>query len=309
MTTSAKVIADSISEAGIRITTMQLRYPLIIHGEAKTHRRFSISDDDQYELVLKQEVGFMDDKMLSRNAASNRAIPTKNILEQVENCAFYPQSWGRNQPGMQADEELNEADSREADGEWEMGINGAIKHAQKLSVIGVHKQLANRLLMPFQYIEVIVTATEWDNFFKLRIHNAAQPEMQTLAIRMQEAMNYSCPKDLKPGEWHLPYVDFPGSRGKELVLEKAIKCSVARCARVSYLNHDNSTPDVEKDIALADMLLAAGHMSPFEHIATPMNFAKDTFELAWENGVTHKDRDNNFWSGNFRGWIQHRALI
>ena len=91
-------------------------------------------------------------------------------------------------------------------------------------------------------------------------------------------------------------------------LDVAIKCSVARCARVSYLNHDNSTPDVEKDIKLADMLLAAGHMSPLEHIATPMDFAKDTFELAWENGVTHKDRDNNFWSGNFRSWVMYRQL-
>lgn len=284
-TTSAKVIADSISEAGIRITTLELEYPLIIHGELMTHRMFS------------------------RNAASNRAIPTSKIIDQVVNNPFIPTYWGRNQPGMQAHEELDQQAIHNSIMDWTDARDDAVFWARDLVEEGVHKQLANRLLMPFQYIKTIVTATEWDNFFRLRIHNAAQPEMQTLAIRMQEAMNYSCPKDLKPGEWHLPYVDFPGSRGKELVLGKAIKCSVARCARVSYLNHDNSTPDVEKDIALADMLLAAGHMSPFEHIATPMNFAKDTFELAWENGVTHKDRDNNFWSGNFRGFLMYRQLL
>ena len=284
MTITAKVIADSIAN-DIRLATLELEYPRFIHSEFMTHRMFS------------------------RNAASNRAIPTRKIIEQVEKNPFVPNYWGKDQPGMQADEELDSQNIRNAIITWNGACESAVFWAEAFAEDGVHKQIAKRVLMPYQCIKVIVTATEWDNFFNLRLHKDAQPEMQQLAIRMQEAMNYSCPKDLKHGEWHLPYVDFPGSRGKELVLEKAIKCSVARCARVSNLNHDNSTPDISKDIALADMLLVAGHMSPFEHIATPMNFAKDTFELAWENGVTHKDRDNNFWSGNFKGWIQYRQTL
>jgi hypothetical protein len=253
--------------------------------------------------------------MFSRNAASNRAIPTKTILEQVENGAFYPQSWGRNQPGMQADEELNEADSREADVEWERGINDAIKHAQKLSVIGVHKQLANRLLMPFQYIEVIVTATEWDNFFKLRLDKDAQPEIRQLAIRMQEAMNYSCPKDLKPGEWHLPYVldeEWMAFNAGDLTIETLQKASSARCARISFLNHDKTKPDLAKDIDRSDSLRDAEHNSPFEHQATPMQYAnssKSLYGRHWQEGITHMDRSGDFWSGNLRGWIQNRQLL
>lgn len=294
MTTSAKIIADSISEHGIRITTMELCYPLIVHAELMTHRMFS------------------------RNAASNRAIPTHRIIEQVESGAFYPTHWGKNQPGMQADDKLTGDDLREAHDIWTESVTNSVKSAQKLNVTGLHKQIANRVLMPYQYIKVIVTATEWDNFFNLRLHPDAQPEMQELSRCMKEAMYMSIPTRLRRGEWHIPYIptdiqenglwDFLESDCPTFNYEKAIKCSVARCARVSYMNHNNS-PDVEKDIALADRLLEAGHMSPFEHQATPMDFAKDTYELTWEKGVTHRDRKDNLWSANFRGWIQYRQLI
>lgn len=295
MTTSAKIIADSISEHGIRITTMELCYPLIVHAEFMTHRMFS------------------------RNAASNRAIPTKKIIDKVKNDAFYPAYWGKNQPGMQAAGELSGDDLTDAKDIWRDAAKDAVHWATRLNAAGLHKQIANRVLMPYQYIKVIVTATEWDNFFKLRLHPDAQPEIQELARCMQEAMYESTPRLLKCGEWHLPYVptniqenglwDYLDTDCPVFNYEKAIKCSVARCARVSYLNHDKENPDIDKDIALADRLLEAGHMSPFEHQATPMDFAKDTYELTWEKGVTHKDRKDNLWSANFRGWIQYRQLI
>lgn len=283
MTITAKVIADSIAN-DIRLTTLELEYPRFIHSEFMTHRMFSI------------------------NASSSRAIPVNKMIEKVRNDPAMPIHWGRNQKGMQADEELNIFDKEQAIQDWRYGALRAVDVAIRISELEIHKQIVNRLTEPFQHIKVIVTATEWDNFFNLRLHKDAQPEMQQLAIRMQEAMNYSCPKDLKHGEWHLPYVDFPGSRGKELVLEKAIKCSVARCARVSNLNHDNSTPDISKDIALADKLLQAGHMSPFEHQATPMK-RYAWFDENWVDGTTHMTRDGVFWSGNFRGWIMYRKLL
>jgi len=289
MTTSAKIIADSISEHGIRITTMELCYPLIIHGEFMTHRMFS------------------------RNAASNRAIPTNRIMEQVFKEPYIPTQWGKNKSGMQAVEELTGDALREAIYAWERALEDAGFWASKLNDAGLHKQIANRVLMPYQYIKVIVTATEWDNFFKLRLHPDAQPEIQELARCMKEAIDSSTPKLLKTGDWHLPYVNIDEHRhydcGTEYSTLEVIKCSIARCARVSYLNHDNENPDIDKDIALADRLLEAGHMSPFEHQATPMDFAKDTYELTWEKGVTHRDRKDNLWSANFRGWIQYRQLI
>ena len=303
---SAKVICDSISPSGVRLTTMELNYHRFIHAEAKTHRILSL-DDEEYEIVLKQDVDLMDDPMLSRNASSSRAIPVAKMLHQVRDNPAVPIHWGKNQPGMQAREEIECPPL--AQDVWKYASELAVDRAYELKDLDTHKQIVNRVLEPFQWIRVILTATEWDNFFKLRLHKDAQPEMMVLAEHMKKAMDESIPTELHPGEWHLPYVDLADFDDSGDPITEAIKCSVARCARISFLNHDNSTPNIEKDIALADKLLEAGHMSPFEHIATPMNFAKDTFELAWENGVTQKDRDNNFWSGNFRGWIMYRQTI
>lgn len=283
MTTSAKIIADSISDSQIRITTMELKYHRFIHSEFMTHRVFS------------------------RNASSSRAIPIERVLEQVKNSPAMPIHWGKNQPGMQAIQRLREMEMQHCESEWYDAAENAIKSAKYLASQGLHKQIANRLLEPFQHIKVIVTATEWDNFFKLRLAHDAQPEIQELAQRMKEAMDNSTPNELQHTEWHLPYLadgDF-----LKTTKDNFVKLSVARCARVSYLNHDNENPDIDKDIALADRLLEAGHMSLFEHQATPMDFAKDTYELTWEKGVTHRDRKDNLWSANFRGWIQYRQLI
>lgn len=286
MTIIAKVIADSIAN-GIRLTTMELSYPLIVHAEFMTHRMFS------------------------RNAASNRAIPTRKIIEQVEKNPFVPNYWGKNKPGMQADEELDSQNIRNAIITWNGACESAVFWAEAFAEDGVHKQIANRVLMPYQYIKVIVTATEWDNFFNLRLHKDAQPEMQELARCMKQAMDESTPVELEPrGWWHLPYVEFPGPRGKEISLDKAVKCSAARCAKISYDNHDGTSSSIEKDIALADKLLKAGHMSPFEHQATPMKFTLGFDERAFEEpGVTHIDKWGSTWSGNFRGWVQYRQLL
>ena len=289
MTISAKIVADSVSTQGIRLVTMELTYPRFIHSEFMTHRMFS------------------------RNASSSRAIPVEKMLEQVHNNPAMPIHWGKNQPGMQAREELEYKELTETRDEWYSAASDAHHHAFWMNNYGCHKQIVNRILEPFQYIKVIVTATEWDNFFKLRLHPDAQPEMMVLAEHMKEAMDSSTPVALLPGQWHLPFVDFPGPRGYELTLEKAIKCSVARCARVSYLNHDNSQPNIDKDVALTDKLLEAGHLSPFEHVATPMpaNIYSDRFEFdcEWIDGITHIDRRNGYWSGNFRGFLQYRQLL
>ena len=89
-----KVIADSISESGKRITTFQLKYPRFIHSEVMTHRVFS------------------------RNASSSRAIPVKKMIEQVRNNPAMPIHWGANQSGMQAKNELNECFRKEVGRVW-----------------------------------------------------------------------------------------------------------------------------------------------------------------------------------------------
>lgn len=281
MTITAKVVLDSVSSSGIRITTMELEYPRFIHSEFMTHRMFS------------------------RNASSSRAIPIERMLKQVIDNPAMPIHWGKNQPGMQAREECSElirGCTREQ--QWKSVATWSGHKARLFSESGYHKQIVNRLLEPFQHIKVIVTATEYDNFFKLRNHPDAQPEMMALARHMREAMEASSPKELAPGEWHLPYVDMVDFGD---LIEEARKCSVARCARVSYNSHDNSTPDIDRDIELADKLLEAGHMSPFEHQATPMR--QDSFNVHAEEGITHIDRYDNLWSGNFKGWVMYRQTL
>lgn len=268
--TTAKIVCDSVSAAtGIRLTTLQLVYPRFIHAEFMTHRVFS------------------------RNASSSRAIPVSKMLEQVRNNPAMPSHWGKNQPGMQAEEELSVLEAAKAKTLWLEAANAAADIAEQMKDSNVHKQVANRILEPFQYIHVVVTATEWDNFFMLRDHPDAQPEIKELAIEIKGAMKNSIPntKVLGPhvSNWHLPYIqdgEFRESEG-----ELARKCSAARCARVSYLNHDGSSPSIAKDMTLYKQLIESEpmHASPVEHQATPT-----------EDDLFYK---------NFKGWIPFRKVL
>lgn len=286
--TYAKIVADSIAN-DIRITTMECYYPLMIHAQLMTHRMFS------------------------RNAQSSRATPVAKMLEQVEYNPAMPSHWGKNQAGMQAYEELK---SDEAN--WKIYAKNSASFAKSMASRGYHKQIVNRLTMPFQYINVIVTATEWDNFFNLRLHDA-DPTMMELARKMKEAMDDSNPLELDLGDWHLPYLwevddsDY-GYRIFDLPMEDRRKVSAARCARVSYDNHNGTDTDIKKDLDLADRLLRDGHMSPFEHQATPMEYA-NYYDMSpnsnWYDaeGVSHQNVNGDLWSGNFRGWIQYRQRL
>lgn len=275
-----KVIADSLNPLGIRLLTIQVRYWRAIHAELMTHRAFS------------------------RNASSSRAIPVETMLKQVWNDPAGPLHWGINQPGMQARAEMVGWRRAMAGALWRGAAKAACTFAWGLMKLKAHKQVANRLLEPFQYISVIITATDWDNFFELRDHPDAQPEIQHLARQIKAAMAASYPKRIEDGDWHLPYIreedrkaairlcqegritrDMPSEEELLAVLRKV---SVARCARVSYLTHDGSRPNFKKDVELHDHLVVAKpiHASPAEHqaMATPTSC--------------------HF--RNFRGWAQYR---
>lgn len=286
----AKIIADSIAPHGKRITTFELEFPRFILAEYNTHR------------------------MLSRNVASSRAIPIEKVIEGVQNNPAMPVWWGKNQSGMQAKDELSDtiildpygiSEKNAAKATWLEARDEAIKFAKKLSKIGLHKQIVNRILEPWVNVKMVTTATDWDNFFHLRNHSDAQPEFHFLASLMAEEYLQSEPNQLIHGQWHIPYIEtvfnpphdtyfdlreikyFVGE--EEVDLYTALKVSASLCAQVSYRKSDDS---IEKALRVYDRLVTSKpvHASPFEHQATP--------SLEYDHI-----------SGNFRGWIQYRHTI
>lgn len=275
MAYSAKVLRDSISPEGVRLTTLEVTFPRIVLAEFNTHRVFS------------------------RNSASSRAIPVEKMLKRVEEDPFIPIYWGKNQKGMQAEQELSEWDQLMAKLEWLEAKDRAVEQVQKLLELGVHKQITNRLLEPFMWHTVIVSSTEWENWRGLRRNKDAQPEIRRIADMADEAIEASTPKLVDHGEWHLPLVDdYDRLVTDGFSLTDIVKICIGRCTRVSYLTHDGKR-DPRADIELCERLLRSGHMSPFEHAARPFTLYENDQATCHENPFC----------GNFRGWVQARKLI
>lgn len=280
----AKVVASSISPHGKALWTIEVNAPKFLDAELRTHR------------------------MLSQNSSSSRAIPFKK-LEEI----YIPPDVRQQQKGMQG--------YKQASDDVKFSLLKALldmynyTHTHLWSFRSdVHKQHLNRYIEPWTMQKKVITGTEWDNFFSLRLAADADPNIQIVAQCMKDAMSKVVPKQLYIGQWHLPYID--ESTDADL-LEKptlGIMASVARCARVSYKNHDKSDPDTERDIALYHFLNESQHFSCFEHQATPMNI--DNYVMsnmisldAVDRGVTHFDRQGRAWSGTFCGWSQYRHWL
>ena len=261
MAYSARVLLDSVAANGVRLTTLEVTFPRFVLAEFNTHRVFS------------------------RSSASSRAVPSAKLIERVENDPVIPLEWGRNKAGMSASETLCASEADAALQEWLRARDDAVRHAKALLDLRVHKQELNRILEPFLWHTVVVTATEWQNFFELRCAPNAQPEIREAALRMRAAMAASEPQGVPAGEWHTPLVQ-EDERDLDVATRKRI--SAARCARVSYLTHEGKR-EIARDLELYERLQSDRHLSPFEHVATPAN-----------DGEFH---------ANFRGWIQMRAAI
>ncbi len=265
MSYSAKILADSITDNGCRLSTIQVTFPRFILAEFNTHRA------------------------LSKCSASSRAIPVKKVLEQVKTNPFVPAHWGKQQPGMQAKEEIeNKEEARET---WLIARDSACFVAEEMLQLGLHKQVVNRVLEPFVWHTVIATATEWSNFFALRCHPDAQPEMRLTADMMRFVYEQSIPEYLQPGKWHLPLVpDLPELVEEGYSIVDIVRISAGRVCRVSYLNHDG-VRNPAKDLELCARLLKDFHMTPTEHQARA------------QRGLDPAP------SGNFVGWDQFRKMI
>lgn len=276
--TDAKIIADSISPDGVRLTTMQVTLHRFVLAELNTHR------------------------VLSKNSASSRAIPLRKQLVRVEDDLASPVSWPREKSGMQGGEEIEGVELNEAQYAWKTASLNAIQTAEQLREIGVHKSVANRLLEPFLHHTVVITATAWTNFFDQRCSPLAQPEIKAAADLMLEAYTSSTPKQLQPGEWHLPYIEPEDwgvlrdryaqdvrNLGKSMYSDM-VKISAARCARVSYLTQDGRR-DLEEDLSLYARLTTArpAHWSPLEHVATPWPLNRQDRGVSDLGRVRHHD--------------------
>lgn len=347
---SAEVIADSVCNSH-RITTMKVVMPRMILAEFNTHRMFS------------------------RNSASSRAIPFKKMVQMVRESPFIPLKWMKEHSGMQGTEYFDDQErfgdmttrviSKYLRERWLTARDTAVVAAEGLNDAGplyhpdgdsskltgkgrgLSKQICNRLLEPFMYHTVLITATEWQNFFALRAHEAAEIHMQALANEMLTAYNNSKPKELTPEEWHIPYGDQinlkilgewlmseikcpgyedtyeceleydpeSGSFYMSYLHEEVLKIATARCAQTSYtlLGDDDKPLDYAKLIALHDRLATAGHWSPFEHCARAMTETEydhwtSTYPKITKGGQYGVVREKG-WCKNFRGWVQYRALF
>lgn len=289
---AAKAVADSIAD-GVRLTSLEVTFPRYILAEFNTHRVFS------------------------RNSASSRAIPVKTRVQQVRENPFIPE-FTKNKKGMSADEVLVDDDARNAAAIWKGAALQAAQNAESLAFIEVHKQQANRLLEPFVWHTVLVTSTWWQNFWALRAHVDASPEMFKTAVVMREAMDSSTPQELQEGDWHIPYVEMDRHHGEGLMMfgssyyDGLIKMSVARCAALSYERQHAEKTAAEYALR-HDQLKASGHWSPFEHqakVATKEEITMNAYHRAY-----HKDSDGvvhmkPICIGNFQvPWFQYRKMI
>lgn len=271
--TTAEIILDS-KNGDSRLTTFLLRYPRMIHAELMTHRMFS------------------------RNASSSRAIPAKKMLDNIANYLFVPLKFQKPHKGMQGTEYH--------EGESEEKCKEAWLHAASLN-LGIAKgwteggedgeeiftkQLINRITEPYSYITVLVSATNYSNWFGLRRHEAAEIHIQELANKMWDVYSQSTPQELKHGEWHLPFIT---EEEKDIPHEDKVTLSLARSAWTSYRTPDGQIPSLERCRKIVDQLFSHQpiHASPAEHVAQAV--------VGW---------NNNDKCGNFdKNWVQYRKTM
>lgn len=291
-----KVIADSVSDAA-RVTSFQVTYPRFILAEVNTHR------------------------IIAKSTESSRAVPVRKRISAVLSDPFVPLAFGKNQSGMQARETLEGLKHTVSRWAWLGAAFTAAGWASILDRLGVHKQLANRIVEPYVWVTTVLTATEWDNFWALRTHPDAQPEFQTLACMMREAYDASKPHPKQLGEWHLPYIqrsEMLGPSASVIEWQDLARASAARCGRVSYRPHDGSDVDLAKDMARALGFNDGGHMGPFDHPARAgmidVRATKHSVQRlvgGSEDWTRNAPRmlDTNDFVAHLRGWTPLRRFI
>lgn len=322
----SRIIEDSLSPQGVRLSTFILTFPRSILAEFNTHRS------------------------KSSNAASSRAIPVHKLRARVKDEPFIP-NWRVNQKGMQAGDQLDEESYHECDLIALDLRMQALEAVEKLDALGAHKQYANRYLEPWMYTTVLMSATDLNNLLNQRDHHAAEPSFHELASKMRIALAESNVRTIQEDGWHLPLLwsedsdkndqtaeqindatygrvmdylkefdecnntrlafSYHEARWEDRILQDI--CA-GRCATVSYDNIETGKIDVLADIRRALQLSVSnpGHWSPFEHVATPAtpyDMKYDLKQIEVVNGVAVPAQGEIGYCGNFRGWKQYRKFF
>jgi hypothetical protein len=329
MAYSAEILADSLSERGDRLVTVRATYPRYIHAEMLTYRMHSRNSQSSRAEPFKQKLlDVLTDPVVPDTFGKYQSgmSPNESLLltprqyievvgELIDIRDFTASGLMRAMLGKKVFAEYSESTlgrQFEFDIDRQQRLIDLVALAVALPnfsdeadiarVLGttlrdipaIAKQNVNRYLEPFAWHTNIITATEWSNFFAQRIHPDAQREINIAATCIRAAMDSSMPKDVGIGGWHLPYFDPQSPEDAPFAgdVETAKMISTFRCAGVSYMKHGQKNP--ERDIRQALKLMGDGHMSPLEHVATPM---------------TDDEIGISSFTANFRGWKSFRSQI
>lgn len=243
-------------------------------------------------------------RLFSANCESSRARKFSTVLRQVTDDPFIP-TFTREQPGMQGWEHEEQEELKNI---YLKARDVAVTQAILLDSKEVHKQDINGLLKPWLKVSQIVTATSWDNFFKLRRAPGAKPAIREFADEMFSQYQQSSATNLNVGDWHLPYPQL------------GFRENVAKCASISYANHrkDSSTEDL---IRLHARLISQGDLSPSEHCAMAVKpgtvlIGEDGWKLQVFDHFKPLDssrecdpKQTQVSVGNFSGFLQYRKFL
>lgn len=340
MSFQVRVLADSVSPEGRRLLSLEETYPRIVHAERMTHRMQGKNSASTRAIPLATQI---------KNLLENPFVPEQFGINQPGMQAFVHLAGRKHQDAVRvwlngrdraltttielilgrelASDVFRYDPTREyVSGDAMLDQFDELKELlpkssdvidlSETSMLNVHKQLAGRGLEAYMWHTIIVTATEWSNYFGLRIHEDAQGEIATIARLSREAIGQSTPRELQHGEWHTPLVD----DGEFDDPFDAIRASAARCAAVSY--NRQQAKNFSKEVERYEQLRSGGHMSPLEHQATPFSDAELATRKIMAEAAERQARQfglsdlqleqlvvSTEFLGNLRGWRQHRKDI
>jgi hypothetical protein len=337
----AKVLADSISPHGCRLITVEATYWRAIHSEQMTHREESRNSASTRAIPLWVQIwNLLTEPFIPEKFGINERGMQSGKFHEGEKHEQAKKIWLSNRDkaltgaieltlgtelagemfGYKPGAEYATAESMLSHFEEFKAAIPKTNQDVDLSeteLLNVHKQLAGRGLEAYMFHTTVITATEWDNYFALRIHPDAQGEINRIATLIREQIEASTPRELSFGQWHTPYVK-PGEYDDPM---DAVRNSAARCAAVSYNRQDAKKTQAEvteRYFQLRD----GGHMSPLEHQARPSSaeqwtardaagqvYLTQAKELGIDDLEVAQFVDRLHFEGNFRGWHQHRKDV